>query len=523
MIFHSPFPDVTIPDVSFAAFVLRHADRLADRPALIDASSGRVLTYGDLVHEVGAVAAGLAARGFGKGSVLGMYAPNCPEYAIALLAVASLGGAATTINHLATADDLTRQLADAGATLLITVPDLLDRARAAATATAVREVVVVGEAPGATPFAELRRPGESFPSPPICRGDVILLPYSSGTTGLPKGVMITHGSAVANLCQSGVPHRVDPGDVVFCLPPFFHMYGSFILGLVLSGGGTLVMMPRFDLAGFLAAVQCHKVTRAYLVPPVILALVNDPIVDDHDLSSLACINSAAAPLGSDLARRCQERLGCSVIQGYGLTETSPATHLVPVTGGRVKPGSVGPLVPNTECRVVDLETGADLGPNQRGELWVRGPQVMKGYLNRPDATAAMIDADGWLRTGDVGYADEDGDFFLVDRLKELIKFRAYQVAPAELEEVLLSHPAVADAAVVPSPDDEAGEVPKAYVVLKDHASAEDLMAFVASRVAPYKKVRRLEFVDQIPKSPTGKILRRLLVERERAAMPVLVG
>jgi acyl-CoA synthetase (AMP-forming)/AMP-acid ligase II len=211
------------------------------------------------------------------------------------------------------------------------------------------------------------------------------------------------------------------------------------------------------------------------------------------------------------------------LQGYGLTETTPVTHLAPVSGRPVKQGSVGPLVPNTECRVVDLATGSDLGPGERGEIWIRGPQVMKGYLNRPDATAAMLDADGWLRTGDIGYADADGDFFLIDRVKELIKYKAYQVAPAELEAVLLSHPGVADAAVIPSPDDEAGEVPKAFVVLKGEVTAEELIAFVAARVAPYKKVRRVEFIDQIPKSPTGKLLRRVLIERERVAMPDLVG
>jgi len=523
MIFRSPYPDVTIPDVPLASFVLRHADQLADRPALIDAPSGRFLTYEELAHEVGAVASGLAARGFGKGSVLGMYAPNCPEYAVMLLAVASLGGIATTVNPLATTDELARQLDDAGATLLFTVPDLFDRARAAAATTLVREVTVVGEVPDATPFADLGRTRGIVPDVSILPDDVVLLPYSSGTTGLPKGVMITHSTWVANLCQSGVPYTVTPQDVIFCLPPFFHMYGAWLLTQVLAGGGTLVTMPRFDLSVFLAAVQRHKVTRASLVPPVVLALVNDPIVDAYDVSTLTCIYSAAAPLGPDLGRRCQERLGCAVIQGYGLTETSPVTHIVPVSGHPMKHGSVGPLVPNTECRVVDVATGVDLGPGERGELWIRGPQVMKGYLNRPEETTRTITSDGWLRTGDIGYADEDGDFYIVDRLKELIKYKAYQVAPAELEAVLLSHPAVSDAAVVPSPDDEAGEVPKAFVVLKEGVSAEELMGFVAARVAPYKKVRRLEFVDQIPKSPTGKILRRVLVERERTVMPALVG
>jgi acyl-CoA synthetase (AMP-forming)/AMP-acid ligase II len=275
------------------------------------------------------------------------------------------------------------------------------------------------------------------------------------------------------------------------------------------------MMPRFDFRFFLDAVERYRVTRAYLVPPVVLALVNDPVVETFDLSSLRCINSAAAPLGGDLARRCQERLGCSVTQGYGLTETSPATHLVPMTGRAIKPGSIGLAVPNTECAIVDISTGVALGPNQQGELLIRGPQVMKGYLNRPEATAQTITPDGWLHTGDIAYVDEDGDFYIVDRLKELIKYKAYQVAPAELEAVLLSHPAVADVAVIPSPDDEAGEVPKAFVVLKGPATPDELMTYVAVRVAPYKKVRRLEIIEQIPKSATGKLLRRVLVERER--------
>ena len=361
MIFRSPYPDVAIPDAPLAAYVLRHAERLAEKPALIDASRANASPTAPWPSGYARSKSALAERGFGKGDVFGIYAPNCLDYAVAILAIAARGGIATTVNHLATADDLARQLADAGASWLLTAPDLLDHARAATASWPVREVFVLGEAAGATPFTDLVREGVPPPDVTIGADDVVLLPYSSGTTGLPKGVMITHGTWVANLCQSSVPGRVTPEDVIFCLPPFFHMYGAFILGLVLAGGGTLVLTPRFDLQSFLAAVQREKVTRAYLVPPVVLSLVNDPIVGSFDLSSLTCIISAAAPLGEDLGRRCYERLGCRVIQAYGLTETSPATHITAVTGRPANPGSVGPLVPNTECMVVDLTTGAALG------------------------------------------------------------------------------------------------------------------------------------------------------------------
>jgi len=258
------------------------------------------------------------------------------------------------------------------------------------------------------------------------------------------------------------------------------------------------------------------VTFAYVVPPIVLALAKQPSVDKYDLSKLRCINSGAAPLGEDLARACATRLGCLVKQGYGLTETSPVTHATLPVPDKIKPAAVGPCIPNTESKVVDFVSEAALGPNQRGEIWVRGPQVMQGYLNRPDATAAMIDAEGWLRTGDIGYADEDGYFYIVDRVKELIKYNAYQVAPAELEALLLGHPAVADAAVVGRPDEAAGELPTAYIVAREAVSAEEIMAYIAERVAPYKKIRAVEFIEQIPKSASGKILRRVLIERERS-------
>jgi acyl-CoA synthetase (AMP-forming)/AMP-acid ligase II len=308
---------------------------------------------------------------------------------------------------------------------------------------------------------------------------------------------------------------------MLCVLPFFHIFGlEVVLQTGLAVGATIVAMPRFELEPFLQTLQTYGVTFAALAPPIVLALAKHPAVEGYDLSRLKRITCGGAPLSAEVAAACEARVGCVVEQGYGMTETGPVTHLTPP--GRNKPGTIGCCAPNTEARVVDPVSGVALGAGETGELCVRGPQVMKGYLNRPDATAQTIDDEGWLHTGDLGYADADGYFTVVDRLKELIKYKAYQVAPAELEAVLLAHPAVADAAVIPSPDEEAGEVPKAFVVLKGEATADELMAFVAARVAPYKKVRRLEFTDQIPKSPSGKILRRVLVERERSRVLVEV-
>jgi acyl-CoA synthetase (AMP-forming)/AMP-acid ligase II len=228
--------------------------------------------------------------------------------------------------------------------------------------------------------------------------------------------------------------------------------------------------------------------------------------------------SGAAPLGADVEKACAARLRCKVVQGYGMTELTGASHLYPVEGSVVKPGSVGFLAPGMEARVVDVDSGLDLGPDARGELLLRGPNVTPGYLNQPEATARTIDADGWLHTGDIASVDPEGHWQIVDRVKELIKYKAHQVAPADLEAILLAHPSIADAAVIPSPCDDAGEVPKAFVVLKGPLTAEEIMAHVAERVSPFEKVRRVAIVDSIPKSPSGKILRRLLIEQERAAV-----
>jgi acyl-CoA synthetase (AMP-forming)/AMP-acid ligase II len=513
---------MTIPDVTLTHHVLRHAERLADKPALIDGPSGRGLTYGQLCESVERAAAGLARRGFGKGDVLAIYSPNLPEYGVAFLAAASRGGVVTTINPLYTAHELAGQLTDSQARLLVTVPACLDRAKEAVCRSSVESIFVFGRAEGAESFAALLAAGDR---PPLARidprEDLVALPYSSGTTGLPKGVMLTHRNLVANLCQceemegfEGVGER----DVVMGVLPFFHIYGLEVGMLqTLAVGATIVATPRFDLEEFLRLVQTHRVTVLPVVPPILLAMAKHPAAAIYDLSSLRLVLSAAAPLGEDLARALGARLGCPVVQGYGMTESAGATHLSPTHGAPLKPGSVGRIVPATEVRIVDVGAGVDVVAGQAGELWIRGPQIMRGYLHRPEETAACLDRDGWYHTGDVGYADEEGDFFIVDRTKELIKYKGLQVAPAELEALLLTHPAVLDAAVVRAPDTEAGEVPKAFVVLKpEEASGSAMTArltgWVAERVAPHKRIRQLEFIDRIPRSATGKILRRVLME-----------
>jgi len=522
MPFKSLYPDVKIPEVSLSAFVLEHAQQRGDKPAFIDGASGRVITYGQLPGLVSRAAAGLTARGFAKGDCLAINSPNVPEYAVAFHAAASLGGIVTTVNPLYTADELAKQLTDSGARLLLTVAPFLATAKEACAKTKVEEIFVFGEAEGASPFASLLSSETGAPMVKIDpRVDLVALPYSSGTTGIPKGVMVTHHNLVAELCSvKGVTDAalVMPEDTVLAFLPFFHIYGIVaFLNLSLLQGATVVTMPRFDLEQYLQMVQKYGVTIMHVVPPIALALAKHPIVANYDLSKVRGAFSAAAPLSDTVASALHARLGFQISQAYGMTEVSGACHLGPTTPDKIKPASGGRLMPNMECKVIDVASGSEVPSGEQGEIQVRGPLVMKGYLNRPDATAETIDAEGWLRTGDIGYVDADGDFFIVDRTKELIKYKAMQVAPAELEAVILGHPEIADAAVIGIADEEAGEIPKAFVVRKGEVTGEQLMAFVAERVAPHKRIRAVEFVDQLPKSATGKLLRRVLIEKERAA------
>jgi acyl-CoA synthetase (AMP-forming)/AMP-acid ligase II len=526
----SPFPDVEIPNLSVPESVLAAGRERPDAPALIDGLKGDVITHGQLAAYVDRVAANLHARGLQKGDVVAVFCPNTQWFPVVFHGIAAAGCVMSPINSLYTPDEIAFQLKDSGAKILITISMFMDRATAAVEKTPVGEIVVLDGAEGHANLFDLL--GADAPSVQVDidpANDLVTLPYSSGTTGLPKGVMLTHRNLVANVTQCLPLLKTGADERIIAVLPFFHIYGLTVLmnqGLAL--GGTVVTLPRFDLEDFLRTIQDHKITRAFVAPPILLALAKHPLVDQYDLSSLQSILSGAAPLDEQLALAVEQRLRAkgadvTVGQGYGMTELSPVSHTTPDTdamppgfSGNVPKGSVGFAIPNTECRLIDPATGEDAAPGERGELWVRGPQVMKGYLNNPEATAATVDPDGWLHTGDVAVVDENGIYTVVDRVKELIKYKGYQVAPAELEAVLINHPEIADAAVIGVPEKESGEeLPKAFVVRAQGSElTEDaVMAYMAEKVAPHKKIRFVEFIDEVPKSSAGKILRKELKAR----------
>jgi acyl-CoA synthetase (AMP-forming)/AMP-acid ligase II len=438
----SPKPMPTVPDADLASFALRHAVRLAERPALIEE---RVVTYGELAERVERGAPALAGR-----AVVPIRLPNGAEFAVQLLSALRAGAAVAPVSPLYTEREVANHLA----------------------------IVNTLSAPG----------------------DVALLLSSSGTTGLPKVVQLSHRAVVANLCQTAVMYPYGEGERVLGLAPFFHSMGLIVVLLhALASGATVVSMPRFDPEAMLTAIEQHGVSQVLVPPPVVRFLAESPLVDRFDLSSLRIVGCGGAPSGAELTRAASERLGCLVAEGYGITEFGPMVAVSPLEPERLRHGSVGHLMPGTEGRIVD------------GEVWVRGPQVMSGYLGNESATAATVDADGWLHTGDLGRFDDDGYLFLGDRLKELIKVKGFQVAPAELEGILRSHPAVADAAVVRVPDAETGERPKAFVVARGELDLDELRSFVNEQVAEYKRIDDIEEIDALPRSPTGKLLRRMLV------------
>ncbi|MCA2009924.1 AMP-binding protein [Cereibacter sphaeroides] len=513
-IIRSAYPDVPIRDLTITQAVFEGID--PDSIVLIDGPTGREVTGAQFLGGVRSLAGGLVSRGYGKGSCVALMAPNLPEFVTVFHAVAWAGGTVTTVNPTYTAHELNHQLKDAGAELLVTISMFLDTARQAVAGTKVREIVLIdGAATGVTALRDMMGAPLTEQVAVDLEEHVVCLPYSSGTTGLPKGVMLTHRNLVTNMDQALALSVLQPGETTVAFLPFFHIYGlQVLMNFYLASGGTLVTMPRFDLEMFLTLSQTHRTPRMWIVPPVALALAKHPLVDKFDLSSLLQVNSAAAPLGADVAEAMGKRLGTAATQGYGMTELSPVSHVSPKGQGRA--GASGQTIPNTECRIVDPETMRDAESGQDGEIWIKGPQVMKGYLNNSKATAETIVEGGWLRTGDIGHFDADGYLFITDRLKELIKVKGFQVAPAELEALLVTHPAIADAAVIGVQDADAGEVPMAFIVSANPPSLAEVQAFLDKEIAHYKQVKRLEVVEAIPKSTSGKILRRMLREKVRA-------
>ncbi|MFI5973195.1 4-coumarate--CoA ligase family protein [Streptomyces sp. NPDC051452] len=519
--FRSEYADVPPVELPIHEAVLGRAAEFGALPALIDGTDGTTLTYEQVDRFHRRLAAAFADTGVRKGDVLALHSPNTIVFPTAFYAATRAGARVTTVHPLATPQEFAGQLKDSGARWIVTVSPLLASARRAAElAGGVREIFVCDSAPGHRSLVDLL--ATTAPEPRVDLDpaeDVAALPYSSGTTGVPKGVMLTHRQIATNLAQLEPAVPTGPGDRILAVLPFFHIYGlTALMNAPLRQGATVVVLPRFDLEAFLAAIEAHRITGLYVAPPIVLALAKHPAVTRYDLSSLRYVISAAAPLDAHLARACSERLGLPPIgQAYGMTELSPGTHVVPLDRlHRAPAGTVGRLIAGTEMRIVSLEDpGEDLPTGERGEILIRGPQVMKGYLGRPDATAAMIDADGWLHTGDVGRVDADGWLFVVDRVKELVKYKGFQVAPAELEALLLTHPGIADAAVLGTPGEDGTEIPHAFVVRRPTAAElteNEIMLYVAERVAPYKRVRQVTFIQDVPRAASGKILRRQLKE-----------
>ena len=529
MVFRGPLPDIDIPHLSVYDYLFASIEAAdLDRIAIVDGASGAESTYRQLIGQINLVAGALAARGIGLGDVVALHSPNVPAFAAVFHGILRSGATATTVNALYTGEEMGTQLSDSKARFLFTVSPLLAAAKDAASRAGIADdhVVVLDGAEGHPSLRDLLT--ENNPAPEV-RFDpaeqIAVLPYSSGTTGRPKGVILTHRNLVANVAQSLPLLGADADSRVLAVLPFFHIYGmTVLLNMAFRSRARLVTMPRFDLAEFLRIIQDFQINWAFIAPPIAVALAKHPLVDQYDLSSMEVIVSGAAPFDGALGTAVADRLGCRVRQGYGMSEMSPVSHSIPVNRDDIPLGSVGITLPNIECKLIDTGTGEEIempleGTSAPGELLCRGPNIMRGYLGNEEATRATIDEDGFLHTGDIATVSSEGIVSIVDRLKELIKYKGYQVAPAELEALLLTHPRIADAAVVGSHDTEGEEVPKAFVVVQSGSeiSADEVMAFVAEQVAPHKKIRQVAFIDTIPKSSSGKILRKDLRSLEVSA------
>ncbi|KAL9365610.1 hypothetical protein Peur_043483 [Populus x canadensis] len=513
-------------DIDTSTYVLSqfpHPDHAQTKVALIDLATNHQVNYSQLHRSIRALASGLYnGLGVRKGDVVFLLSQNSILYPTICLAIFSVGAILSPANPVNTKSEISKQIQDSGAKLVISAPEELHKLLEIGVPTLVTTRESNGDSLSVEELIEYSDPLE-LPQIGITQSDTAAILYSSGTTGTSKGVILTHSNfiAVMTLLKWSVFATSSQNDTFLCFIPIFHIYGLAFFGLGLFCAGiTTVLMQRFDFQAMLDAVQAYKINNIPAVPPVILGLVkNIGSKVKCDLSSLRRVGSGAAPLSKELSDEFRRRFPwVELRQGYGLTEScAAATFFISDEQAKKHPASCGRLVPTFSAKIVDTETGSALPPGRKGELWLKSPTIMKGYLGNEAATTATIDPDGWLKTGDMGYLDEDGFLHLVDRIKELIKHNGYQVAPAELEAILLGHPQVLDAAVIPVEDEEAGQIPMAYVVRAagSELTEEQVIQFVANQVAPYKKVRRVGFISAIPKSAAGKILRKELVSHSQ--------
>ncbi|KAK7321836.1 hypothetical protein VNO77_32822 [Canavalia gladiata] len=504
-------------------FISSHAHR--GRTAFIDAGTGRRFSYEELWRAVEAVGGSLWDMGIRKGDVILILSPNSILFPVVCLAVMSLGAIITTTNPLNTTSEIAKQIADSKPVLAFTISPLLPKITGASPSL---PIVLMDHAHSLSPSSPKiettleemmnKEPGASRVRERVHQDDTATLLYSSGTTGPSKGVLSSHRNLITMVQIVLDRLNVEEGDTVLCTVPMFHIYGlaAFATGL-LASGAAIVVLSKFEMHDMLSVIEKFRVTYLPLVPPILVALLNnaDAIKKKYDLRSLHSVLSGGAPLGKEVVEGFVEKFpGIIIFQGYGLTESTGVGASTDSLEETRRYGAAGLLSAATEAMIIDLDSGKPLPVNRTGELWLRGPTIMKGYFSNEEATASTVDSKGWLKTGDVCYIDNDGFIFIVDRLKELIKYKGYQVPPAELEALLLTHPDILDAAVIPYPDDEAGQHPMAYVVRRAGSSISQtqVMDFVAGQVAPYKRIRKVAFISSIPKNPSGKILRKDLIK-----------
>lgn len=526
-ILKGPSYEQEVPNCSLGEYMYQALITHGSRVAQIDSVTDKHRTYVDILLDSIALAKTLKLWGLKEGDVVGIISPNCTEFCLPILATLYVGGTVAPLNPTYTERELHHAMSISKPSYLFVSPLVLPKvSQVLSELKYVQKVVVFGQTPhNFIKFSQCisKSDSNSFKTVPLdSTNHIAAILCSSGTTGLPKGVMINDKSIVATVEMMKDPRlgHMEFEDVHLGLLPLFHAYAFFSQFCTLAIGIKSVILPKFDEHLFLESIEKYKVSLMMLVPPLMVFLAKHPLVDNYDLSSVRVIWCGAAPLSAELQEQVSKRINVpSIRQGYGMTEMTLAALITPPEQNKF--GSSGKLVHNLEGKVVHLDTGEALGPNKEGELCFRGPTIMTGYCGDDQATQTTIDRDGFLHTGDIGYYDEDGYFFIIDRKKELIKYKGFQVPPAEIEALLLTHPLIKDAAVIGIPDAAAGELPRAFVVLQPGASLseEQVKDFVASQVSPAKKLHGgVKFIKEIPKNPSGKILRRLLRDSFKSSL-----